>query len=305
MGRNRGQDIDGWLVVDKGLGVGSTTVVAQVRRLYDARKVGHAGTLDPLATGILPIAFGKATKTIPYIMDATKEYRFTLAFGESRTTDDLEGDVLATSEHRPTNAQIEAALPPLIGDVMQVPPVYSALKIGGQRAYDLARAGRPPELPPRPARIDSIELIDRPDEDLAVFAVRSGKGVYMRSLARDIALACATVGHIAVLRRVKCGPFGLDSAITLDKRPQSVENAPALPAPLLPLTTALADIPALAVIDSEAKALGFGQSLDLATLTHSLPAISPPNGVVCAMNGEHVVGLCRPDHGRLKPIRIF
>ncbi|GAJ27671.1 tRNA pseudouridine(55) synthase TruB [Acidomonas methanolica] len=305
MSRRHGQEIDGWLIVDKALGVGSTSVVAQARRLCDARKAGHAGTLDPLATGVLPVAFGKATRAIPWIMDATKEYRFTLAFGESRTTDDREGEVLATSPHRPADDEIRAVLPGMTGDVMQVPPVFSALKVGGARAYDLARAGRPPDLPPRPARIDAIELIERPDDDHAVFTVRSGKGVYMRSIARDIALACGTVGHIAALRRTKCGPFHEEDAITLDIQTQSVEKARALPVSLLPVATALADIPALAVTDAEARALSFGQILALDGIAAPLPAMDTPDGVICAINGERVVGLCRLVEGRLKPVRIF
>ncbi|WP_367159414.1 tRNA pseudouridine(55) synthase TruB [Kozakia baliensis] len=307
MGRKRGQEIDGWLIVDKALEVGSTDVVNRARRLFDARKAGHAGTLDPLATGVLPIAFGRATKTIPYIMDATKRYRFTLFLGESRTTDDREGEVLAVSPHRPTDDAIRACLPSLTGDVLQVPPVYSALKVGGQRAYDLARAGKPPELPPRPAQIDSIELIERPDAEHAVFEVQSGKGVYMRSLARDIALACGTVGHIAVLRRTKCGPFSEEDAITLDNLLQNDENAPALPALLRPAATALADIPALAVTEAEARALGFGQSIALTDLTHPMPAWPDDSKefVLRAMIGEHVIGLCRPTDGRLKPIRML
>lgn len=304
MARRRGQDIDGWLVLDKPLELGSTTAVAIARRLYDARKVGHAGTLDPLATGVLPIAFGKATKTIPWIMDATKEYRFTLVFGESRTTDDREGEVLALSEVRPSDTAILGVLPMLTGDVMQVPPVYSALKVGGQRAYDLARAGKPPELPPRPARIDSITLVERPDRDHAVFDVRSGKGVYMRSLARDIALACGTVGHIGVLRRTKCGPFTEMEAISLDNLRQSMENADALPVPLRPVATVLDDIPALAVTEEEAKALLYGQSLDLGVLAGRLPAMEAgvPLRAIC---GERVIGLCRTEDGRLRPSRMF
>ncbi|BAT20334.1 tRNA pseudouridine(55) synthase TruB [Asaia bogorensis] len=304
MGRKKGQDIDGWLVVDKSLKVGSTDVVNKARRLFDAKKAGHGGTLDPLATGILPVAFGQATKTIPYIMDATKRYRFTLFLGESRTTDDREGEVVLTSEHRPSDAELRAALPALIGDIMQVPPVYSALKVDGERSYDLARAGRPPDLPPRPARVDSITLVDRPDRDHAVFEVQSGKGVYMRSLARDIALACGTVGHIAVLRRTKCGPFDETHAITLDKLVQNDDKADALSALLRPVSTALADIPALAMTDAEAQALRFGQSLSLADCAALM--LTPQEGdVLQAQEGGCLVGLCRVQEGRLKPIRIF
>ncbi|AQS88972.1 tRNA pseudouridine synthase B [Neoasaia chiangmaiensis NBRC 101099] len=304
----RGQEINGWLIVDKALKMGSTTAVAKARRLYDARKVGHAGTLDPLATGVLPVAFGRATKTIPFIMDSTKHYRFTLAFGESRTTDDREGNVLTTSVHRPGDNDIRAVLPDLTGDIMQIPPIFSALKVDGQRAYDLARAGLLQSLPPRHARVDRIEMVERPDADHAVFEVQSGKGVYMRSLARDIALACGTVGHIAVLRRTKCGPFHEKNAISLDNLSQSMEKAHALPAPLLPVATALADIPALAVTEAEAKALSFGQSIVLAELTHPMPVLQsglPQGDVLHAMCGERAIGICRPVDGRLKPMRML
>jgi len=305
--RTKGIELDGWLIVDKPLGVGSTDIVYRARRAFDARKAGHAGTLDPLASGVLPIAFGRATKTIPYIMDATKRYRFTLNFGESRTTDDREGEVLARSDRRPTDEAIRAVLPDLTGDVMQVPPVYSALKVGGQRAYDLARAGKPPELPPRPARIDRIVMVERPDADHAVFEVQSGKGVYMRSLARDIALACGAVGHISVLRRTKCGPFTEGDAITLDKVTQNVDNAPASPALLRPAATALDDIPALAVTDAEARALSYGQALDLDLFFDRLPVGCGVDSstVMRAMNGEHVMGLCRAVEGRLKTVRLL
>ena len=311
MARKRGRDIDGWLILDKPLGPTSTDMVNKLRWAFDAKKAGHGGTLDPLASGVLPIAFGKATRTIPYIMDATKRYEFTLSFGESRTTDDREGEVLATSDSRPTDEQIRSVLPALTGNVMQVPPVFSALRVGGQRAYDLARAGKPPELPPRPARIDSISLVSRLDADTALFEVQSGKGVYMRSLARDIALACATVGHISVLRRTKCGPFDLSHAMTvdeiaLDKQAQTVDNANALPAPLLDAATALVDIPALAVTEAEGRTLVWGQSLDPATLSHPMPAVPQEDDFLWrAMIGEHVLGLCHVRDGRLRAARMM
>lgn len=311
MVRKRGQDIHGWLVLDKPLGPTSTGMVNKVRWAFDARKAGHGGTLDPLASGVLPIAFGKATSTIPYIMDATKHYRFTVCFGDSRTTDDREGDVLSRSDHRPTDDEIRAILPSLCGGVvMQVPPVFSALRIGGKRAYDLARQGRAPELPPRPAQIDSITLIDRPDQDHAVFEVQSGKGVYMRSIARDIALACGTVGHISALRRTKCGPFDLSYAysaeqIALDKTVKNREKAHALPAPLLDVATALADIPALAVTQAGGRALIYGQAVvaDQHVVSASGPLEEVPLWRV--LIGEHVIGLCRLEEGCLKAVRML
>ena len=213
----RGRPLDGWLIVDKPQGLTSTDVVNRVRRWFDAQKAGHGGTLDPLATGLLPVAFGAATKTVPYIMDGTKLYRFTLRIGEARDTDDADGQVTATSDVRPTDEQLRAALPAFTGDIMQVPPVFSAIKVAGERAYDMAREGRAPVLEARPARVDRFELVERPDADTAIFEVQSGKGVYMRSLARDLALACGTVGHVAALRRLRVGPFTEAQAIPLDK----------------------------------------------------------------------------------------
>src|ERR1700756_257756 len=194
---SRGRPLDGWLIIDKPPGLTSTDVVNRVRRSFDARKAGHGGTLDPLATGVLPIAFGAATKTVPYVMDGTKLYRFTLRFGEARDTDDADGQVTATTDARPTDAEINAALPQFRGDIMQVPPAFSAIKVAGERAYDMAREGRAPVLEPRPARVDRFALVARPDADHAVFEVASGKGVYMRSLARDLARAGGTLGHVA------------------------------------------------------------------------------------------------------------
>jgi len=177
MRRKRGRPLNGWLVVDKPPGMTSTDVVNRVRRGFDAQKAGHGGTLDPLATGVLPVAFGHATKTVPYVMDGTKLYRFTLRLGDARDTDDADGQTIATSDVRPTDAQINAALPAFIGDIMQVPPAYSAIKVAGERAYDMAREGRAPVLEPRPARVDHFTLVERTDADTAVFEVQSGKGV--------------------------------------------------------------------------------------------------------------------------------
>ncbi len=306
MRQRRGRPLTGWLILDKPPGMNSTAAVNHVRRAFDAQKAGHGGTLDPLATGLLPIAFGAATKTVPYIMDGTKLYRFTLRFGTARDTDDADGAVTATSDARPTDAQIAAALPALTGDILQVPPVYSALKIAGERAYDLAREGRPPDLPPRPARIDRFELESRPDSDHAVFLVQSGKGVYMRSLARDLALACGTVGHIAALRRLRVGPFTEAHAISLDKCAREADMPPASPSLLLPLTTALADIPALAVTREEETALREGQAISLVAFLGRIPDVaSPEGGLVRIMAGERVIGLARLDQAMLRPERIL
>jgi tRNA pseudouridine55 synthase len=302
----RGRALDGWLIVDKPQGLTSTDVVNRVRRWFDAQKAGHGGTLDPLATGILPIAFGAATKTVPYIMDSTKIYRFTLKLGEQRDTDDADGQAIATSDVRPSDEQIRAALPAFIGDIMQVPPIYSAIKIAGERAYDMAREGRAPVMEARPARVDRFELIGRPDADTAEFEVQSGKGVYMRSLARDIAVACGTLGHISVLRRLRVGPFLESNAILLDKLQPGEDSEPASPNLLLPVVTALADIPALALTDAEVSSLSHGQAISLVDLMGRIPlAANPDGGLARAMAGGRVIGLCRLEEGWLKPERLL
>ena len=284
----------------------SRWLVNRVRRAFDAQKAGHGGTLDPLATGVLPIAFGAATKTVPYVMDGTKLYRFTLRFGEARDTDDADGKTTATSPIRPTDAEITAALPSFRGDIMQVPPTFSAIKVAGERAYDMAREGRPPALEPRPARVDSFELIERPDPDHAIFEVASGKGVYMRSLARDLAAACGTFGHIAALRRMRVGPFTEAQAIPLDKLRATDDTAPASPDLLLPVATALADIPALALTETEAAGLRHGQAISLVALMGRIPGTAEPNGgLVRAMAGSRVVGLARLEDGWMKPERLL
>ena len=301
----KGQVVDGWLIVDNPGAIGSTDVVNIVKRSFDAQKCGHGGTLDPLATGVLPIAFGAATKTVPYVMDGTKSYRFTLRFGDLRDTDDADGKTIGTSDARPTDEAIRAALPAFIGDIMQIPPIYSAIKLGGERAYDLAREGQLVELQPRPARVDRFELESRPDADTAVFLVESGKGVYMRSLARDLARACGAVGHIAALRRMRVGPFHEDQAIPLDKLGLPGDTPPPSPDLLLPVATALADIPALALSEAEAARLGFGQAISLVDLIGRVPGeASPDGGLVRAMAGGRFVGLCRLESGLMVPERL-
>jgi tRNA pseudouridine55 synthase len=306
MRRQKGRALDGWLILDKPAGPTSTDMVNRVRRRFDARKAGHGGTLDPLATGVLPIAFGAATKTVPYVMDGTKLYRFTLRFGTARDTDDADGQIVATCEARPADEAIRAALPAFCGEIMQVPPAFSAIKVAGERAYDLARAGQAPELPPRPARVDRFELIERPDADTAIFEVASGKGVYMRSLARDLARAVGSVGHIAALRRLRVGPFTEAQAFVLDNLPEAEDTAPASPDLLLPVATALADIPALALTAAEAAELSHGRALGLVPLLGRIPdTADPEGGIVRAMAGSRVLGLCRLEEGWLKPERLL
>ncbi|MDB5414387.1 MAG: tRNA pseudouridine(55) synthase TruB [Rubritepida sp.] len=302
----KGREIDGWLIIDKPSGIGSTDVVNRVKRAFDAQKAGHGGTLDPLATGLLPIAFGHATKTVPYVMDGTKVYHFTLRFGEARDSDDADGAVIETSDARPSDEAIRGALPAFTGDIMQIPPIYSAIKVNGERAYDLARDGQIVELEARPARVDRFELIARPDADTAVFEVQSGKGVYMRSLARDLARVLGAVGHISALRRLRVGPFLESHGVPLDRIVVTGDTPPPSLDLLLPLTTALADIPALAVMEGEAARLSFGQALSLVDLMGRVPSeASPDGGLVRVMAGERFVGLCRLEEGMLRPERLM
>jgi len=305
MRKRRGQKVDGWVVLDKPFAMTSTSAVAAVRRAFDAAKAGHGGTLDPLATGLLPIALGQATKTVPYVMDGMKTYRFTLRFGEARSTDDAEGEVIAVSELRPDDAAIRAALPAFRGLIRQRPPAFSAVKVDGQRAYDLARAGEVVELAEREALIEAFELLERPDADHAVFEVRSGKGTYMRSLARDLARALGSVGYVAGLRRTAVGPFAEAHAISLDSL-QALGHSPAASRHLLPVATALDDIPALAVTDSEASRLRCGQAVgpirrqDLERIGHF-----GSGAIFCARTGGLPVALVRLEAGDLRPVRVL
>jgi tRNA pseudouridine55 synthase len=304
--QKKGRKLDGWIILDKPQGITSTQALNKVKRALDAQKAGHAGTLDPLATGILPLAFGHATKTVPYVMDATKIYHFTITFGEARDTDDAEGQVTETSDARPTDDQIRAALPQFLGSIMQVPPVFSALKIDGERAYDMARDGRPPELPPRPAQIDRFELIGRPNANTAEFEVQSGKGVYMRSLARDLSRAVGTVGHISVLRRLRVGPFLENLAIPLDIFLQPGHTPATLAEFLRPLSTALDDIPALALNAAEFLAISQGQAISLIDLMGRIPEhANPDNGLVRILAAGRTAALARLVDGWLKPERLF
>lgn len=298
MGKRKGDKVDGWVVLDKPLGLGSTPAVGRVRRLFGAQKAGHGGTLDPLATGVLPIALGEATKTVPFVMDGAKQYRFTLRFGEARSTEDLEGDVTATSPVRPDDAAIRAALPAFTGTILQRPPAYSALKVDGQRAYDLARAGETVELAPRQVVIERLELLARPDPDHADFVVDCGKGTYIRSLGRDLALALGTVGHLSALRRTAAGPFREEAAISLSKL-EALGHSPALLGALAPVATALDDIPALALAEAQADRLRQGQPV---LLTRD----APPSGTLLrAELGSRLVALVRSDGVALKPVRVF
>ncbi|MEP2028741.1 MAG: tRNA pseudouridine(55) synthase TruB [Paracoccaceae bacterium] len=245
MGRKRkGRDISGWLVVDKPAGLTSTAVVNKVRWAFDARKAGHAGTLDPEATGVLAVALGEATKTIPYITDALKAYRFTVRLGQSTNTDDREGEVIAQSDLRPNDATIKKALSGFIGEIEQVPPQFSAVKIDGQRAYKRARDGEQMEIAARPLWVEELLLSDRPDDDHVVMELTCGKGGYVRSIARDLGHKLGCFGHVTALRRVWSGPFDVEEGITLEQL-DTLARTPELDAQLRPLEVGLTDLPEL------------------------------------------------------------
>ena len=302
--RKRGVPVHGWLAVDKPQDITSSQVVSKLRRALNAQKAGHGGTLDPLATGVLPIAFGEATKTVAYVMDGVKSYRFTLRFGEERATDDAEGEVIARSDMRPTIAQIERALPGFIGDIDQIPPRFSAIKVNGRRAYDLARRDEAVDLPPRKIRIHAFDFVEMPDRDHAVFDVSSGKGAYMRSLARDLARAVGSVGHIATLRRTAAGPFCEQAAVPLDilegLSPDQAQNY------LLPVETALDDIPALALTEPEARRLTSGQTVGLlAVAKRERLEVVPTETIVCTMLRDRAIALAEIKGAHIRPVRVF
>jgi len=311
--RRKGDPVHGWLVLDKPLEMTSTQAVSACRRLLNARKAGHAGTLDPLASGVLPIAFGEATKTVPFAQDGAKIYRFTIRWGVSTTTQDAEGEIIAQSAARPSREQIEAALPVFTGAIEQIPPQFSAIKVDGERAYDLARAGENVALEARPVRIDALTLLDAPEPDLAVFEMRCGKGAYVRALARDLAAALGAEGHVAALRRIAVGPFSASRAVTLDALEDLVHRGAALEA-LIPVETALDDIPAVAVTEDEAFQLKQGRPIVLLPRRASeLRALRRPRTIgdrdysraVLAMEGDRAVAIGEARAGKLSPVRVF
>ncbi len=243
MGRRRkGRDVSGWLIVDKPAGLTSSAVVNKVRWAFDAKKAGHAGTLDPDATGVLAVALGEATKTVPYVTDALKAYEFTVRLGQATNTDDAEGEVIAASDERPSDTEITDALGAFVGDIEQVPPQFSAVKVDGERAYKRARDGDELALAARPLYVDSLLLIDRPDRDHATFEMVCGKGGYVRSIARDLGRTLGCLGHVRNLRRIWSGPFDAEDGLTLDQL-DALARSPALDAHLIPLEAALADLP--------------------------------------------------------------
>jgi tRNA pseudouridine55 synthase len=299
--KRKGQAVSGWLIFDKPQGMTSTRAVARVKRLYDAAKAGHAGTLDPLATGILPIALGEATKTVPFVVEGTKAYRFTVRFGAETDTDDAEGKVVATADRRPARTEIEAVLPRFQGAISQVPPRYSALKVEGARAYDLAREEEPFELAPRIVVVDRLALVDCPDQDHCVLEADCGKGTYVRALARDLGRALQCLGHVSALRRTRVGGFVEADAVTLDRvETAAAEGREALLGLLQPVETALQDIPALSLSASDAARLRQGQPVLLRG--RDAPIMSGP---VYAVSKGALVALGEVAQGEFRPRRIF
>jgi tRNA pseudouridine55 synthase len=302
--RREKRDVNGWLVLDKPVGMTSTHAVSVVRRAFAAKRAGHAGTLDPLASGCLPIALGEATKTVPFVMDGRKTYRFTVRWGEERDTDDAEGRVVSVSAVRPAPEAVQALLPRFTGQIAQVPPRFSALKIAGERAYDLARDGEVVELAARPVDIYRLEFVAMPDPEQTVLSAECGKGTYVRALARDMGRALGCLGHVAALRRTAVGPFGKEVAVKLDALPgvdatsESPQRTSA--AILLPVAAGLASLPSVAVSRADAGRLARGQAVLLRG--RDAPRVE---GLVAVFTQQALVALAEGVQGELRPRRIF
>lgn len=301
--RKKGNPINGWVVLDKPAGMTSTQAVGKVRWLFQAQKAGHAGTLDPLATGILPIALGEATKTVPYAVDGQKAYRFTVRWGIETDTDDAEGQIVERSEQRPARAAIEALLPSFIGEVLQTPPAFSAIKIDGQRAYDLARQGEVVKLEARPVQIDRLELVDMPDGDTSVFEAECGRGTYVRAIARDIGRTLGCLGHVTALRRTRVGPFEEATAVAIEDLESAAgldDGGVELKSLLRPVESALAELLEVNVSQSDAARLARGQPVLLRG--RDAPVVS---GEAFALSKGTLIALCEIERGELRPLRVF
>lgn len=301
--QRKGLPVHGWLILDKPQGMTSTQAVGKVKHLYQAAKAGHAGTLDPLATGVLPIALGEGTKTVPFVVDGTKEYRFTVRFGAETDTDDAEGKVTVQSDKRPTRPEIEAALLSFTGTTMQVPPRYSAVRVAGARAYTLAREEQDFELAPREVHIARLNVVEMPDPDRCVIETECGKGTYVRSLARDLGRVLGSAAHVEALRRTRVGDFDEGRAISLARLQELAQSAAgheALLGVLEPLETALHDLPALVVSGTDAARLRQGQSVLLRG--RDAPIVMGP---VYAISRGTLVALGEVSEGAFNPRRIF
>jgi tRNA pseudouridine55 synthase len=302
--RREKYDVHGWVVLDKPVGMTSTYAVSVIKRLFSARRAGHAGTLDPLASGCLPIALGDATKTVPFVMDGRKTYQFTVRWGEERDTDDAEGRVVEESASRPTAEAINRLLPGFVGTIEQMPPRFSAIKIEGERAYDIARDGEEPELKARPVTIDRLALLNMTDPDHTDFLAECGKGTYVRALARDLGRALGCLGHVSALRRKAVGPFAEADMIPLEELEALCHRAAAgggsLADALLPVATALDDIPALAVSRADAARLQRGQAVLMRG--RDAPVV---RGTVYVTASDCLVALAEVDRGEIVPKRVF
>lgn len=300
--RKKGNPVHGWVILDKPLNMTSTQAVGAVRRAFNAQKAGHAGTLDPLATGILPIALGEATKTVPFAVDGEKAYRFTVRWGAETTTDDTEGPITKSSDLRPARAQIEALLPQFHGEISQVPPAFSAIKIAGERAYDLARDGEDVVLEARTVVIERLALIDQPDRDTSVFEAECGKGTYVRALARDMGRILGCYGHVIALRRTRVGPFDEGNAVSLDEiqAAAQTEDVTAIAECLAPVEMALQSLPELLVSQNDAASLARGQSILIRG--RDAPVMEGP---AFATSKGRLIALGELDKGALHPTRVF
>jgi len=307
--KRKGDPVHGWIAIDKPVDITSTKVVSILKRLFNAQKVGHGGTLDPLADGILPIAFGEATKTAQWAMDCDKEYVFTIEWGSSTASHDKEGDVVASSDVRPTRAEIKLALLKFVGDIEQVPPKYSAIKVQGERAYDLARDGEEFEIPSREVTVYEAELVDIPDADHATFRIVSGKGFYVRAIARDLAVALGAEGHVSQLRRTRVGALDEQGSVKLADLEALADDKTALAELLRPLETVLDDVPCLDIDANETAALKQGREIVL--LPHQIDkwrAESPIDGderlALTKCNGA-AIALGEVRAGRFQPKKVF
>jgi tRNA pseudouridine55 synthase len=301
--RKKGNPINGWIVLDKPIGMTSTQAVGKVRWLFNAQKAGHAGTLDPLATGILPIALGEATKTVPYAVDGQKAYRFTVLWGAETDTDDAEGQIVTRSDLRPTRATIEALLPSFLGEILQTPPAFSAIKIDGQRAYDLARQGETVKLEARPVQIDRLEIADMPSADTTVFEAECGRGTYVRAIARDIGRTLGCLGHVTALRRTRVGPFEEAQAVTIPELEEAAaieDGGVEIKSLLRPVESALADLLEVNVSQSDAARLARGQPVLLRG--RDAPVMS---GEAFALSKGTLIAVCEIERGELRPLRVF
>lgn len=301
--RRKGNPVNGWIVLDKRAGMTSTQAVGAVRRLYNAQKAGHAGTLDPLATGVLPLALGEATKTVQYAVDGEKAYRFTVRWGSETTTDDAEGSVTHTSSDRPTIADIEAVLPRYIGLIMQTPPQFSAIKVDGNRAYDLAREGETVELEPREVEIDALRIADMPDDSTTVFEAECGRGTYVRAIARDIGRDLGCFGHVIALRRTRVGPFTEEDSYTLDELDEAArrdDGGAGLAEALLGVEAALSGLTELTVNQQDATRILRGQSVLIRG--RDAPVMS---GDAFALHRGQPIAIGVLEQGEFRPVRVF